>query len=1523
MKNLYLATAFALATSFAAFSQKPTTTVPPVRNCGTQIPDPAWDAWFNQQVEDFIQRQATERAGSGNNSVQITNYTIPMVVHVLHKTSETVGSGMNISQTQVNSQLTVLNQDYSKQGANLNNCPSTFTASVANTGIQFCLAKIDKNGNTMAEPGIDRIDWQAQGWTDPASFTSSSAVQTYFDGTIKPASIWDPNKYLNIWVADMSGSGLLGYATFPAGTSLTGLSGVETASTSGVVILTTAFGNTGNVAAPYNMGRTVTHEVGHWLGLRHIWGDGTCLTDYCNDTPPAQQANFGCPTFPHNQGVCSGNTTGEMTMNFMDYSDDACMYMFTNDQTTRIQTAMQTGTYRTQVAISTVCNAPTSLDAGISAIIKPLNGSSSCVNSVTPQVVLTNYGSTTITSCKINYSLDGGTTSTYTWTGSLSSLATATVTLPALSGLSAATHTYVATTANPNGGTDQNATNDSQTSVFTITSASGLALPFSEGFEGTTFVPSGWSYTSVNSTNKWSRVTTASGFGTSTACAQMDNYSGTTSIAGQKDDMFTPSYNCTSANSTLKLKFDVAYAQYNTSVDSLNVFISTDCGTTWTKIYNKGGAGLATAPATTSAFTPTSSQWRKDSVSLSSYAGQSNVTFKFESVSGWGNNLYLDNINLNYTSSVATPVASFSISPAPACAGQSVSLTDNSTNSPTSWSWTMTGGSPSSSTVQNPTVTYSVAGTYSISLIATNSSGSSTALTKTVTINALPTVTITSSPQSICNGQSAVLTAGGASTYTWSTGANTTTISVTPTVTTTYTVTGKSSAGCTQAVSSTLTVNPLPTVTASSASVCAGSSATLTASGASTYTWSTGATTTTVAVTPTATAVYTVTGTSAAGCSKAAQTTVTVNALPTVAANSASVCAGSAATLTASGASTYAWSTGATSTSTTVAPTSTAVYTVTGTNTAGCSKATTATVTVNAIPTVTANSATVCAGQNATIIASGASTYSWSTGSTGSSITVTPTSTAIYTVTGTNASGCSKSITSTVTVVANPTITVNSGSICAGQTATLTAGGATSYTWSTGATATSITVSPTSTTSYTVTGINSTGCTNYTTTSVSVGTAPTVSVNSATVCAGQSAVLTASGATTYTWSTGATGASVTVTPTANATYTVSGSNSGCSQSATSSVSVLASPTVTASNVSICSGQTATITASGANTYSWSTGATTSSITVTPTGNTTYTVTGSNGTCSSSKSVSVQVKNSPNVSATSATVCAGQQASVSASGATSYTWSTGANSSSISVTPSSTTVYTVTGAGGNGCTMAVTSTVAVNQLPTVTATSATICAGDQAVISGSGANTYTWNTGATAGSISVTPTSTSTYTVTGADNNGCSNTATGVVTVNAVPSTPTVTSNGNVLTSSSATGNQWYFNNAAISGATGQTYTTTQSGSYYVIVTNSSGCSATSQTVTVNSTGIMGMNSAELNLYPNPTSGAVTVSVNTPGTVRVEIVNSIGQKILERSINDCGSGCKNTFDLSGYQDGVYLFRILTEEGSYVKPILLKQ
>ena len=493
------------------------------------------------------------------------------------------------------------------------------------------------------------------------------------------------------------------------------------------------------------------------------------------------------------------------------------------------------------------------------------------------------------------------------------------------------------------------------------------------------------------------------------------------------------------------------------------------------------------------------------------------------------------------------PVASFTTSASTTCIGQTVNLTDNSTNTPTSWSWTMAGGTPATSTLQNPTVSFSTSGTHTVTLISTNAAGSSASTSTTITVNPLPPVAATS--QTICNGSPATITGSGATTYSWSSGPTTASITVSPATTTTYTVTG-TSGGCSKTATSIVTVNPLPPVAATSQTICNGSPATITGSGATTYSWSSGPTTASITVSPATTTTYTVTGTSG-GCSKTATSIVTVNPLPPVAATSQTICNGSPATITGSGATTYSWSSGPTTASITVSPATTTTYTVTGTS-GGCSKTATSIVTVNPLPSVAATSQTICNGSPATITGSGATTYSWSSGPTTASITVSPTTTTSYTVTGT-ASGCTNSAISTITVNPLPSVAATSQTICNGSPASITGSGATTYSWSSGPTTASITVSPATTTSYTVTGTSG-GCSKTATSTVTVNPLPTITATSVTICAGQPATITGSGALTYLWNTGATTASLTVSPATTTTYTITGTDiNSCSDTATATV----------------------------------------------------------------------------------------------------------------------------------------------------------------------------------------------------------------------------------------------------------------------------------------------------------------------------------------------------------------------------------
>lgn len=367
----------------AFFTQKAAaqTESAPKHYCGTEVPDAAWENEFQKLIKE---RQVDKAA----NKAQSIVYTIPVIIHVIHGNNQPIGTYPNLSQAQLNSQILALNNDYAGTGFNSGNYPgmafsnwasaqniSAFSldnngsVKIADCMVQFCLATKDTLGNILAEPGIHRVNYAAMGWTNPGTISNYNSFKNFIDNTVKPATIWNVSRYLNIWVtdSDIGSVNLLGYATFPPMANLNGLgSQFGTATTDGYWCYAKAFGSattyTPNVYYNgYNRGRTSTHEIGHWLGLRHIWGDGNCsATDFCNDTPPGSASNFGAPTYPFKTNVCSGNSPdGEMFMNFMDYTNDPAKYMFTTDQADRIQTAMANSPYRKFLGTHNLCTVST------------------------------------------------------------------------------------------------------------------------------------------------------------------------------------------------------------------------------------------------------------------------------------------------------------------------------------------------------------------------------------------------------------------------------------------------------------------------------------------------------------------------------------------------------------------------------------------------------------------------------------------------------------------------------------------------------------------------------------------------------------------------------------------------------------------------------------------------------------------------------------------------------------------------------------------------------------------------------------------------------------------------------------------------------------------------------------------------------------------------------------------------------------------------------------------------------------
>lgn len=339
---------------------------------------------------------------------------------------------------------------------------------------------------------------------------------------------------------------------------------------------------------------------------------------------------------------------------------------------------------------------------------------------------------------------------------------------------------------------------------------------------------------------------------------------------------------------------------------------------------------------------------------------------------------------------------------------------------------------------------------------------------------------------------------------------------------------------------------------------------------------------------------------------------------------------------------------------------------------------------------------------------------------------------------------------------------ISNAPICAGETLSLSSsvlGGANTYTWSGAGNFGSVNVASTTVNNaangvYTLNAENGCGVTSETI-NVVINPLPSVGANSITVCTGQPATLIATGANTYSWNTGGNSATLVVTPAGNTTYSVTGiSSAGCSSTATTQVIVTNSPAITVNSSTICSGTSATLIANGVNTFTWSTSASTNSIVVNPNTSTTYTVTGNLTGCPgvSSNTALVTVNPSPTLSVMGSTAtCPGIPVSMTVTGADSYLWDAGSTSSTIAVSPTATTVYTVTGFSLNGCTATLTRTISTAGGPplTISSTSSVLCAGKQATLSATGASNYTWSTGGTGSIIAVSPSNTTVFTATGA------------------------------------------------------------------------------------------------------------------------------------------------------------------------------
>lgn len=1022
----------------------------PNRGCAAPIPSSQYDSLFQQKVIDFL------NTNSAANRVQ-TNYQIPVIIHVIHG-GEAVGTFPNLAQGQLNSQITVLNDDYAGTGFNSGIYPLTAfqvyatntviaaaskdalgRIGISNTGISFCLALKDSIGNTLAEPGIERKHWNTiAGASNPTTYTTSTAFTNFINSTVQPATIWSPNKYLNIWVTDINASaGIIGFSKFPPLSGLAGITGgTGTATNDGLWCWAKCFGSQnifsiGTYDGIFKYGRTTTHELSHYFGIRHTWGDGNCLTDYCNDVPSAQGPTYGATIYPYLPNNCGSTVPptgpeGIMFMNFADFTDDAAMYMFTDEQKARMQTAMLNSPYRKLLGTHGLCS------TGPATVVANF--------SITPASISQGQSVSIM-----DMSSSTGTITSWNYISAASTVTSSTLQNPSFTFNTAGTHTISLTVTS--GGSSSTVTKTLQVNACPIPSAN------------VTFI--------------------------NISCSGLCN--GSATILANGGAPFT--YSWTPAVSSSSVAAGLCPGTYS-------CVITNSCGISVTKI------ATITSP-----------------------------------------------LPLN---------VAINVSGAPVCIGNSVNLSASVNGGTPSYSYNWSFGS----SIPSVTVTPSVMPVTVYNLTVTDSQGCSANKSVSVTVNPIPSITVTPNNQTICAGKTASVSLSGAQNYTTNPGAITlSSYTVSPTSTTIYTITGVSQFGCVGIRKDTIKVATLPNIfsTVSSNTVCLGSVITFSNSGGASYTLSPSSLTGNVInVSPSVlgTTIFTVAGSGPFGCINTKTVSISTFSLPavSVAPSNTTICSGKSIVLLASGANSYTWAgSGALSNAITVTPIVSTTYSVLGKANNGCTKSASSSVNVITQPIVSISSPStnVCFGYTMAVTASGAANYQWFNGATSNPNIIQPFSSTVYNVIGNNGM-CSDTAFLSITVLPPPTVSssVSTTLACVGQSIILSAtGNSVFYYWLpdslSGATQTVQIFTPTT---YTVYGQGTNGCFFPKTFFVDVqaGNAVIPVATPSAVCIGDSAILSVVGGYVPLWNNNPVPNTEIVAPLVFTSYTVSAMDlNGC------------------------------------------------------------------------------------------------------------------------------------------------------------------------------------------------------------------------------------------------------------------------------------------------------------------------------------------------------------------------------------------
>ncbi|MBP9151161.1 MAG: T9SS type A sorting domain-containing protein [Flavobacteriales bacterium] len=555
---------------------------------------------------------------------------IPTVFHVIHQ-----GGSENISYEQIEDQIRILNEDYSRQNADAVNTRAEFLGVAANANVEFRLAKLDPQGNCT--DGVVRM------WS-PKTYNASD------DNGVKGVSYWNSTKYFNVWVvATISSDGqpgtVLGYAQFP---------GFGNAATDGVVVRADYIGSIGTSANNSSNGRTLTHEAGHWLGLFHTFQGGCAggfFDDACADTPP--QAEATPSNCPHSANTCSNDNPDlpDQVENYMDYSNGACENMFTLDQKSRFDGVLS-GT-------RSVIHSGGNLTAtGV------LLGETPCAPIAdfyaAKRIVCTGQN-ITFTDNTFN-----GQPSSYDWVLTGATPSTSGNANPTVVYNTPGIYSITLNVSNAEG-------SDSHTQTDYITVIPGTAVTTGWiGFEGFEETNDNYLILSDGQGNTWQE--TSSAF-TGSSAIVLNNFSG--NPLASEDEFQLPSVDLTQMSNP-RLYFRLSYKERSGKSDQLRVYVSRDCGETWSMRYTKNGSALATVSGTqASSFTPSgTADWAQVDVNLSTFANDEHVLIKFRGTSGEGNNIYIDDIQISGPLGIEDDNAgfAFTVSPNPVVEQANVSL---------------------------------------------------------------------------------------------------------------------------------------------------------------------------------------------------------------------------------------------------------------------------------------------------------------------------------------------------------------------------------------------------------------------------------------------------------------------------------------------------------------------------------------------------------------------------------------------------------------------------------------------------------------------------------------------------------------------------------------------------------------------------------------------------------------------------------------------------------------------------------